>query len=90
MKREILCLNCTETTKRTLERLPETPGEHHKFIAGKARHYFRCDGCHGRVFEGQACSALSIWSDNSPAPYYQWEGEYLNANSDRNPKGEVP
>ncbi len=80
MKREIICVQCIKKTIRMFESFPHTPGEHHKFVRGKSRKYCHCDACNVRIFAGHECAALSIWSENSPMPYYEWERDYLERN----------
>jgi hypothetical protein len=77
VKREIPCVSCADSLRRTFATIPETPGEHHKFVGGKSKQSCRCDHCFGKIPVGSECRALSIWADGSPAPYYKWEDAYV-------------
>ena len=93
MKREILCVPCSEHIRKVITGLhfveltegrsiivDPYPGEHSKFVFGKVRPYvtIRCDHCNQRLFVDTDACALSIWADYGGGPYYEWEDDFLN------------
>ena len=94
MKREILCVPCSERVRKVITglRLVELkegdrptivdiyPGEHSKFVFGKikSRSTLRCDSCNEILGEGVQACALSIWADHTGGLYYEWEDDFLN------------
>jgi hypothetical protein len=78
LKREILCIPCGQYTERLFKLIKPIPGEHEKFVKGKASFEFVCDECGQQIEIGTEIYAVSIWSDNIGVPYFGWEHEYLN------------
>lgn len=77
MKREIYCMKCKKIVKDAIDAggsLP--PGEHVKYVDGKALDNMVCDFCNIAIYEGQICTAFSIYIDGQ-APYEPWEHESI-------------
>jgi hypothetical protein len=53
------------------------PGEHVKFVNGKAKDNFICDQCGCSIKANDNCIAMSTWADYGGIPYRKWEDEYL-------------
>lgn len=77
MKREILCDKCELDMRDLFPTSKPYPGEHVKFLNGKAKKDFMCDQCGQPIKAGDNCAAMSIWADYGGIPYYVWEGECL-------------
>lgn len=52
------------------------PGEYCRKVAGYAYRYFRCDMCNKQIRPGDACIAVSIYTDSNP--YFEWEHDYVD------------
>jgi hypothetical protein len=78
MKREIICVGCEPRVRAAVSR--PFPGEHDKWISGKARADFVCDHCAEPIAHGADCWALSIWADygSGGIGYRPWEQEYID------------
>ena len=84
MKCDILCLPCERRREISLGDGSQFPGEHIKYVKGKnigntmqPDGITRCDNCGKHIEIGEPCSAVTIWSDNSPNPYYTWESDFI-------------
>ena len=77
MKRELLCPACTVKARKLFPTDTPYPGEHVKFVSGKALYGFTCDKCGCPIKEETPCNALSIWADYGGAPYSKWENDYI-------------
>lgn len=79
MKREILCPDCKKELRKTFPSDTPYPGEHVKFVEGKALNEYVCDQCDKEIHIGDPCFAFSSWADYGGIPYYEWEGEFIQA-----------
>lgn len=80
MKREIICEKCEGETRKLFPNANPYPGEHVKFVKGKAKKDLICDSCADEltaILEGDDCCAFSIWADYGGIPYYEWEHEFI-------------
>lgn len=78
MKQQILCPACRKETRERFKTDNPFPGEHIKFVDGKAVKDFVCDHCDKKIDKASPCCAYSIWADSGAQPYYEWEHDYLN------------
>lgn len=75
MKQDILCPECAERLKKLHAK--GYPGEHIKFVEGRAKGSFICD------FGGEAieplshCTAMSVWGGPFEIPFIPWEHNYI-------------
>lgn len=81
MKQMIICRNCRESWEA---QIGKHAGEHVKLVKGKALKDFLCDSCvpATTISKGEHCSAVSIWTDRMPIPYYPWEHDYIEEAAD--------
>ncbi len=79
MKKEIICMECKKKTRKLYPTDTPYPGEHVKFLVGKALDDFRCDQCNKDIFIDERCCAFSIWADYGGQPYHNWEKEFVEA-----------
>jgi hypothetical protein len=79
MKREILCPDCKTKMQKLFPTSNPYPGEYIKFVDGRAKKDFLCDGCVNirPIKEGDICTAFSIWSENGGIPYFPWESDFI-------------
>ena len=77
MKQEIVCPSCAAELRCTFPTDTPFPGEGVKFVPGTALRPFICDQCGGLIDQDGKCTAFSVFTDYSPAPYYPWEGGYV-------------
>lgn len=77
MKREILCSKCEPELRALFPTDTPYPGEHVKFVNGKANKDLICDQCGQPIKTNDNCVAMSMWADYGGIPYYEWEPEYL-------------
>ena len=79
MKREIICEKCEVKKRKLFPNENPYPGEHIKFVKGKAEKELICDGCtdYNPIHKGENCCAVSIWADYGGIPYYQWESQFI-------------
>ena len=84
MKCEILCQSCAEDMEKRQGDGSEYPGEHIKYVKGRAKRnpYMeggasKCDHCEVRLPRGKECTAMTIWADSSPNPYRPWECQFI-------------
>ena len=88
MKRDIVCIECARRQRAAWHKPEQSqsypvkfspyPGEYIKFVKGEAKANYAYDTCGERIQEENLCEAVSIWSDTSRHPYYEWEANYLN------------
>lgn len=77
MKQEIICKKCDPIIKKEFPSESPYPGEHVKFVNGKAKVPFICDHCGNRIQHDEPATAFSIWADHGAQPYTPWEDAYL-------------
>jgi ribosomal protein L37AE/L43A len=77
MKQEILCPDCALMKEKRYPTKNPYPGEHIKFVEGKAQREFKCDYCDKKIETGDEATAFSIWADHGKIPYYKWEHNFL-------------
>jgi len=77
MKQEIVCNTCYADLKRLFPKENPYPGEHVKFVKGRALKEFICDNCGCDLKEDDEAVAFTIWADHARQPYKSWESEYL-------------
>ena len=77
MKQEILCLDCKKSARESYPNDNPYPGEHIKFVDGKAFKRYLCDHCDKQINQGEDCSCFSIWADHGADPYSPWEKDYI-------------
>jgi hypothetical protein len=82
MKQEILCTKCEESTRKQFPNESPYPGEHVKFVSGKANEDFICDHCNTEISEDENCCAFSIWADYGGQPYFEWESNFIKKEQD--------
>jgi len=75
MKQEILCSVCAADMKKAFPNPTPYPGEHVKFVAGKALQDYLCDSCGHPIAPRQDCTAFSIWADPQVCP--EWEKRFI-------------
>lgn len=75
MKCDILCKPCEAEHRILFPTNSPYPGEHVKFMCGKAKHDMTCDFCAIHIKKGDDCCAFSIYTDNQI--YYEWEEDYI-------------
>lgn len=73
MKQEIVCEKCRPELRALFKTDTPYPGEHVKFVDGKARETFICDQCGQLIKAKDNCTAFSSWADYGGIPYYNWE-----------------
>ena len=78
MKQEMLCQHCAADTRKLFPTDNPYPGEHVKFVPGKARTWLRCDSCGEGLSTDTVCTAFSVWADYGGIPYYPWEKDFIN------------
>ena len=81
MKRQILCCSCTSAFADIVSSLNGNPevlatGEKTKFLVGNSKDECFCDHCGGALFPGDACCAVSTFTNDRP--YFGWEEQYIN------------
>lgn len=85
MKREINCLDCARKWQQSgisddFDGLKiNFPIEHKKYVHGKAKGDYRCDGCNKEIKQGEECVAFSLFTDE--IHYYPWESSYIEDKS---------
>jgi hypothetical protein len=72
MKREIICIDCANKSKKA----KEYPDEKRLFINGKSLSNYLCDHCNKEIKLNTECVAYSVYTINNP--YYQWEYNYID------------
>jgi len=77
MKQEIICKKDEAESRKLFPNESPYPGEHVKFVPGKALNDMLCDHCGCEILEGQDCCAVSIWADHGAQPYYEWESKFI-------------
>ena len=77
MKRQIVCNKCKSKLRKLFPTDTPYPGEHVKFVAGKAKSVFMCDHCGCTINATDNCFSFSIWADYGGVPYHEWEPDYL-------------
>ena len=77
MKQQIVCKKCEPSLRKLFPTDTPYPGEHVKFVSGKAKRDFLCDRCGCDINATDSCHAVSTWADYGGIPYYEWETEYL-------------
>lgn len=77
MVRKILCKECEAKSRKLFPNESPYPGEHIKFVSGKANMMYICDDCVAPIFKNDEICAFSIFTDYGGIPYYSWEEEYL-------------
>lgn len=82
MKREILCIDCAEKVRKLFPSEEPFPGEHVKFVEGKAINKYRCDECSCDIESGADCVTFSCWTDHSRATYFPWEKYFIEIEDD--------
>ena len=80
MKREIICLKCEKELKELHGSANPYPGEHLRYVEGKAVDDYVCDQCGISIKKDSLCCCYSIYTDYGGQPYYGWEEEYINLN----------
>lgn len=88
MKREILCNGCAKSIKKLFPSEEPFPGEHVKFVEGKAINEYRCDECSCDIKTGTNCVTFSCWTDYSKAKYFPWEEYFIEIAEDKNKEAE--
>lgn len=78
MKQQIVCMDCKKTLRSLFPTDTPYPGEHVKFIDGKALDKYHCDHCDKDINVGDECCAHSIWADHGGQPYYSWEKDFID------------
>ena len=77
MKQEIVCPKCKDGLRKLFPTDNPYPGEHIKFLKGKALKDYVCDDCAVDIKKDEKCFAFSIWADHGAQPYYPWEKDYI-------------
>ena len=81
MKQEILCCSCTSNFAEIVSSLNGKPenratGEKTKFLVGNSINECNCDHCNKQIFSGDACCAVSTFTDRTP--YFGWEDRFID------------
>ena len=78
MKRLIVCSDCEVKQHKLFPKESPYPGEHIKFVGGKAVSDFVCDDCDKTIKRGDLACAISMWADYGGVPYFPWEDDFID------------
>ena len=78
MKQQIVCPACKGKILEARGSHNPYPGEHIKFVPGRAKIDLECDHCAKEIDPGDPAFGYSIWMDHGAEPYYKWEDTFLD------------
>lgn len=76
MKKEVYCMKCKTRVQATIDGPALPPGEHVKYVDGRAKKTMMCDFCSKMIEPGWFCSCFSNYIDGE-APYSPWEADFI-------------